>query len=454
MLCSINATAKKGVCPEMKTNIQTAVSMSTMRGLTKVLAAIGDPIGRLETAPDLAEFSAGLREKTVQKSRIGVLVSADYEICAEVLKSPNWRTVAEPGNFLEEIFLGSSSQSSENVDIFLDSILGKDGDEHSRIKKLVVPAFTHRAMQSWKETADKIAYKLVQQLPSDGRVDLVSTLANPLPLEMICEILGVPLKDRELFNKWGNSLAEIGLDGPRTVGQVSELEIASKELTDYMAELLAYRRKHPEDDLLTSLANSETDGITLTDREIVATASFLLLAGFETTVNLLGAGTRVLVEHKEALKEVSQNHDLIPNLVEEALRYVSPVQYTFRSSASEVVLKDGTVVKKGQSIVLMIVGANRDPQIFSDPDTFDIHRENAKRNLAFGYGAHHCLGASLARLEAEAVWKHLLLRFPNVASWKVNGEVVTKRGRVIRGLETLPMRLGEADSNYQSVTGS
>jgi cytochrome P450 len=370
------------------------------------------------------------------------------------LKSPNWRTVAEPGNFLEEIFLGSSSQSSENVDIFLDSILGKDGDEHSRIKKLVVPAFTHRAMQSWKETADKIAYKLVQQLPSDGRVDLVSTLANPLPLEMICEILGVPLKDRELFNKWGNSLAEIGLDGPRTVGQVSELEIASKELTDYMAELLAYRRKHPEDDLLTSLANSETDGTTLTDREIVATASFLLLAGFETTVNLLGAGTRVLVEHKEALKEVSQNHDLIPNLVEEALRYVSPVQYTFRSSASEVVLKDGTVVKKGQSIVLMIVGANRDPQIFSDPDTFDIHRENAKRNLAFGYGAHHCLGASLARLEAEAVWKHLLLRFPNVASWKVNGEVVTKRGRVIRGLETLPMRLGEADSNYQSVTGS
>jgi cytochrome P450 len=431
----------------MKAGIQTALSMSSMRALTKVMAAIGDPIGRLETAPDLAEFSAGLREKSVQKSRIGVLISADYEICAEVLKSPNWRTVAEPGNFLEEIFLGSSSQSSENVDIFLDSILGKDGDEHSRIKKLVVPAFTHRAMQSWKETANKIAYKLVQELPSNGRVDLVSALANPLPLEMICEILGVPLKDRELFNKWGNSLAEIGLDGPRTVGQVSELEIASKELTDYMAELLAYRRKHPEDDLLTSLANSETDGATLTDREIVATASFLLLAGFETTVNLLGVGTRVLVEHTEALVEVSHNHDLIPNLVEEALRYVSPVQYTFRSSAGDVVLKDGTVVKKGQSIVLMIVGANHDPQMFSDPDTFDLHRENAKRNLAFGYGAHHCLGASLARLEAEAVWKHLLARFPDVTAWKVDGEVIAKRGRVIRGLETLPMSFGQAGTH-------
>jgi cytochrome P450 len=373
--------------------------------------------------------------------RIGTLLSADYEICAEVLKSPNWRTIAEPRNFLEEIFMGNS-QSADDVDIFLDSILGKDGDEHSRIKKLVLPAFTHRAMQSWKETADKIASNLVQQLPSDGRVELVSALANPLPLEMICEILGVPMKDREHFNSWGNSLAEIGLDGPRSSAQLKELEIASKQLTDYMAELLAYRRKHPADDLLTSLANSETDGSTLTDREIVATASFLLLAGFETTVNLLSVGTRVLVEHKDALKQVSQNHELIPNLVEEALRYVSPVQYTIRSSSDQVVLRDGTTVTKGQSIVLMIVGANRDPKIFSEPDTFDINRENAKRNLAFGFGAHHCLGASLARLEAEAVWKHLLKRFPDVASWKIDGEVIPKRGRVIRGLESLPMNLG------------
>jgi cytochrome P450 len=427
----------------MRSSIQVAVSMSTARALTRVLAAIGDPIGRLESASDLAEFSLGIRERRVQRSRIGVLLSADYEICAEVLKSPNWRTVAESNNFLEEMFLGTG-QRADDVDIFLDSILGKDGDEHSRIKKLVVPAFTHRAMQSWKETAEKVAGRLVQELPSDGKVELVSALANPLPLEMICEILGVPLKDREMFNSWGNALAEIGLDGPRTTAQFRELEIASKQLTDYMAELLAYRRKHPADDLLTSLANSETDGSTLTDREIVATAAFLLLAGFETTVNLLSVGTRVLVEHEDALRQVSQNHELIPNLVEESLRFVSPVQYTIRTASSEVVLGDGTIVKKGQSIVLMIVGANRDPKVFNQPNVFDLKRENAKRNIAFGYGAHHCLGASLARLEAEAVWKHLLLRFPDVSSWKVIGEVVAKRGRVIRGLESLPMSLGSA----------
>lgn len=429
----------------MRSSIQVAVSMSTARALTRVLAAIGDPIGRLESASDLAEFSLGIRERRVQRSRIGVLLSADYEICAEVLKSPNWRTVAESNNFLEEMFLGTG-QRADDVDIFLDSILGKDGDEHSRIKKLVVPAFTHRAMQSWKETAEKVAGRLVQELPSDGKVELVSALANPLPLEMICEILGVPLKDREMFNSWGNALTEIGLDGPRTTAQFRELEIASKQLTDYMAELLTYRRKHPADDLLTSLANSETDGSTLTDREIVATAAFLLLAGFETTVNLLSVGTRVLVEHEDALRQVSQNHELIPNLVEESLRFVSPVQYTIRTASSEVVLGDGTIVKKGQSIVLMIVGANRDPKVFNQPNVFDLKRENAKRNIAFGYGAHHCLGASLARLEAEAVWKHLLLRFPEVSSWKVSGEVVAKRGRVIRGLESLPMSLGLANS--------
>ena len=418
--------------------------MFGLRALTQFMSLIGDPIGRLETAKDLPKFSASLRERKVHRSRIGVLITADYEICAEVLKSPNWRTYLEPRNFLEKSFIEPTASNEIEIDLFLDSILGKDGAEHERIKKLVLPAFTHRVMQSWKETADKIAKKLVQELPKDGQVELVSSLANPLPLEMICEILGVPFDDRKLFNGWGNTLAEIGLDGPRTLGQVKELKKASKELTDYMAELLAFRRKHPENDLLTSLANSETDGSTLTDKEIVATASFLLLAGFETTVNLLGAGTRVLIENKDQLKLVSENHQLIPNLVEETLRFVSPVQYTFRTSDTDFQMKDGTKVKKGQSIVLMLVGANRDPSIFSDPNSFLVERENARRNLSFGYGAHHCLGAALARLEAEAVWEHLFNRFPDVEKWKINGEFKIKRGRVIRGLDSLPLQLGPA----------
>ena len=427
----------------------TTVSMASTRGLTRFLSLIGDPIGRLETTKDLVAFSESLRGKSIHRSRLGILITSDYEICSEVLKSPNWRTKTEARNFLEQMFVDNVGKSDE-VDLFLDSILGKDGDDHTRIKKLVLPAFTHRAMQSWKETAEKLATELVQKIPDNGSTELVTALANPLPLEMISEILGVPLKDRELFNKWGNTLARIGLDGPRTTGEIKELEFASNELTSYMAELLAIRRLHPEDDLLTSFANAEADGSALSDREIVATASFLLLAGFETTVNLLSVGTRVLIENKEALSRVGDNHGLIPNLIEEALRYVSPVQYTIRTSDSDIKLKDGTRVKKGQSIVLMLVGANYDPKVFADPRAFLIDRENARRNLAFGFGAHHCLGAALARLEAEAVWKQLLIRFPNVKSWKLEGKSLLKNGRVIRGLETLPISLGAKDKQLST----
>ena len=196
----------------MLANVKTAISMFGLRALTQFMSLIGDPIGRLETAKDLPKFSASLRERKVHRSRIGVLITADYEICAEVLKSPNWRTYLEPRNFLEKSFIETTASNEIEIDLFLDSILGKDGAEHERIKKLVLPAFTHRVMQSWKETADKIAKKLVQELPKDGQLELVSALANPLPLEMICEILGVPFDDRKLFNGWGNTLAEIGLD--------------------------------------------------------------------------------------------------------------------------------------------------------------------------------------------------------------------------------------------------
>jgi cytochrome P450 len=435
----------------MLKNLLNSFLMISKRALTQLMAAIGDPIGRLETAKDLAEFSVDLRSKAVQRSRIGILMSADYEICADVLKSPKWRTYGEPRNFLEKIFIGigdSQNQSSDDIDLFRDSIIGKDGPEHTRIKKIVLRAFTHSAMQNWKASADKIAGKLVQEIPSDGRVELISAIANPLPMEMICEILGVPLKDRELFNKWGKTLAEIGFDGPSTTDQIKELENASKQLTGYMEELLSYRRRYPENDLLTLLANAEGEGGTLTNKEIVATASFVLLAGFETTVNLLSMGTHLLIKHEFELEKLSRNYELIPNLVEEALRYVSPVQYTTRTSDSEVVLKDGTHVKKGESIVLIIVGANRDPRIFKYPDKFIIDRENSKKNLAFGYGAHHCLGASLARLEAEAVWRHLLMRFPDVGAWKLDGEVIAKKVRVVRGLERLPIKLGPAKSDY------
>lgn len=425
----------------MPSELRSNLVFATSSVLTKILNLVGDPIGRLESSSDMSGFAETLRTKPVHKSITGILVSADYQICSEVLKSPNWRTQPETNNFFERLYLGLIADS-EKADPFLDSIIAKDGPEHTRIRRLIQPAFTHRVMQSWKSSAEEIAKDLVSQIDGDSEIDFVEALANPLPLAMICEILGVPLEDREKFTRWGRTLAIIGLDLPRTVREMRELEAASDELTSYIAYLLSERKINPQDDLLSVLANAESEGDKLTDREIIATASFLLIAGFETTVNLLSVGTLVLLENRDQLRQVADNRDLVPNLVEEALRVVSPVQYTARTSDSDLELSDGTKVRRGQTIALIITGANRDPALFENPNAFLIGRENARRNIAFGYGAHHCIGAQLARLEAETLWRELLTHFPNVESWQQSDTVKFRPGKTIRGLESMPMVLG------------
>ena len=425
----------------MINSIKTALGLASSAFLFKSLAFLGDPVGQLETTNDLVAFSDRLRANRVVRSRIGALITADYEVCADVLKSPNWITKPEPRNFLEELFLGPTAQS-DKIDPFYDSLISKDGKEHTRIRKLVQPAFTQRVLQSWYEAADKIAAKLVNEMSPSGNVELVSEWANQLPLAMICEILGVPLADQKYFTSWGNTLA-IGLDGPRSMKQVRDYTTASNQLTAYMSNLLNERKNNPQADLLSTLAQAEQDGDNLSDREIVATAAFLLIAGFETTVNLLSVGTLTLIQNKEQLMSVAKNYDLIPQLVEETLRYVSPVQYTLRTASSPTQLVDGTVVNSGDTLLLMLVGANRDPKMFASPHEFVVSRENARRNLAFGYGAHQCIGAALARMEAEVAWRHLFLRFPDVEAWSLNGQPIIRPGRVIRGLQSLPVQLGQ-----------
>ena len=425
----------------MPSDLSNSLFFASSKVLTKILNLVGDPIGRLESSSDMVAFAESIRNKPVHKSLTGILVSADFQICSEVLKSPNWRTQPEINGFFEKLYLGVIADS-EKVDPFLDSIIAKDGAEHSRIKKLIQPAFTHRVMQSWKSSAEEISRDLVMQIDSNSEIDFVEALANPLPLAMICEILGVPLSDRDKFTNWGRTLAIIGLDGPRSTQELRELAKASDELTTYIANLVSERRLNPQEDLLSVLANAESDGDKLTDREIIATSSFLLIAGFETTVNLLSVGTLLLLQNRDQLGAVADNLDLVPNLVEEALRVVSPVQYTARTSDSEMELSDGTKVRRGQTIALILTGANRDPALFEYPNKFLIHRENARRNIAFGYGAHHCIGAQLARLEAETLWRELLVRYPDVDSWQQIGSAKFRPGKTIRGLETMPVILG------------
>jgi cytochrome P450 len=424
---------------DIKRDLHMGASISTIWALTRTYSLVGDPGGLLETTDDMVGFADSLRSSSVIRSRGGEFFSSDYEVCSTVLRSPDASAdIPVARNVLESLLIGPRPPK-DRIDPLLDAIISKHGAAHARIRRLVQPAFTHRIMQGWREATERVASQLVEALPEDRPFDLVRDLAAPLPMAVICEILGVPFADQDQFSAWGDTLAE-GLDRPRSLRHARRMDTASQALVGYLAELLEQRRVKPAGDLLSSMATAEFDGDRLDDRDIVATASFLLLAGFETTVNLLGAGTEVLLRHPDQFAEVLADAELIPEMVEEALRYLSPVQYTFRTALAPIELPGGDVLDAGDTIVLMIVGANRDPKVFENPSHFDIHRPNARKHLAFGFGIHHCLGAALARMEAEVAWRTLFCRFPDPTSWRIGGEPVPNRGRMIHGLRSLPVQ--------------
>ena len=419
-------------------------SIALFWAITRFYARLDDPVGLLETTDDIPSFADSLRVAPVVRSRTGFCYSSDYDVCSAVLRSAEASAdIPDARNLFESILLGPTLPPDQ-IDPLLDAIVTKDGAAHARIRRLVQPAFTHRVMQSWREATERVAGELVAALPADRTFDLVRDLAAPLPMAVICEVLGVPFADRDRFSVWGETLAS-GLDRPRSINHARRMDVAAQELIAYLAELLAERRAHPSDDVLSSMALAEVEGDRLDDRDILGTASFLLLAGFETTVNLLGAGTEVLLRHPDQFAEVTADLDLVPALVEETLRYVCPVQYTFRTALAPIDLPDGTTLAERDTIVLMLVGANRDPKVFTAPDRFDIHRENARKHLAFGFGVHHCLGAALARMEAEVVWRTLFARFPDADAWRISGEPVPTAGRMIHGLRSLPVRVTSSE---------
>ncbi|MEY3406378.1 MAG: hypothetical protein RLZZ556_450, partial [Actinomycetota bacterium] len=265
-----------------------------------------------------------------------------------------------------------------------------------------------------------------------------------MPLHVISEIIGVPNAYRAQCNSWGQTLAGIGLDLPKNNRELEELEEAALGLTGLISQLLQERRLNPTQDLISVLASAQSEGEQLSDREIIATCAFTLIAGFETTANLLSVGMLSLLENPAQLRLLADNSDLLPNFIEESLRVSSPIQFVVRTADSDQVLADGTKARAGQTIILNIAGANRDPKVFDEPDAFQIQRENAKKNVSFGFGAHHCIGSQLARVEAEVLWRKLLESFPDVSTWKLNDKSIYRTTRLIKSVDKLPMRIFEA----------
>jgi cytochrome P450 len=319
------------------------------------------------------------------------------------------------------------------------SLLFMDPPDHTRLRGLVARAFTPRRIDGLRAATAAIAAELVDAMAAQqSPVDLVQTFAYPLPVRVICALLGVPSEDEAIFTAWSRGIARsVDPSVLRTPAVDAGIAEARAGLRAYLGDLLAARRRTPGDDLLSALAAVDADGDRITSREVVALAQLLLVAGHETTVNLIGNGMLALLRAPDQLALLSRSPELVGPAVDEFLRFDGPVQITQR-----VVIKDmevvGCPVKAGDEIMLVLGAANRDPAAFAEPHRLDVTRD-ARRHVAFGGGIHHCLGAALARMEGQIAFAALLDRFPRI---ELAGTPTRRPTFTLRGLETLPVALG------------
>jgi cytochrome P450 len=318
------------------------------------------------------------------------------------------------------------------------SMLDRDPPDHTRLRRLVSKAFTPRAVQALRPRICSLVDSMLDAAQRQGRVDLVDALAFPLPFAVIGEMLGTPPADHERIRTLSGTVVR-SLEPVADPALASAIAAADSELTEIAAGMIAWKRAHPADDLLTALINAEDDGDVLDDEELIAQTLLLYIAGHETTVNLIAGGTLALLRHPAQLALLREDPALIDNAVEELLRYDSPVQASRRVTLEPVSI-GGLTIPAGALVMASLGSANRD-EGFWGPDAAELRldRKDARQHVSFGGGPHHCLGASLARLEASIALARLTARFPGLA---LDGQV-TWNGRMnLRGPAHLPVSLG------------
>jgi cytochrome P450 len=315
------------------------------------------------------------------------------------------------------------------------NILTMDPPDHTRLRRLVAKAFTARRTEMLRPRAEKIVGDLLDAVEAQGpSADLIEALALPLPITVICEMLGVPVEDRVDFRRWSDKALAITAFTPE------EIVAAVDDLRHYIAGLVAQRREHPTDDVLGTLVQARDEGDRLTEAELVNFGVTLLVAGHETTANQIGNFVYTLLTEPEHLAALRATPDLVPAAVEELLRIV-PLGGAagFARIATEDVEIGGVTVSAGDAVLVSMPSANRDDAVFTRPELIDLHRE-VNPHIAFGHGVHHCVGAQLARMELQVALTGLIQRFPGLELAAPVEEIVFKQGRLVRGLASLPVR--------------
>ncbi len=316
------------------------------------------------------------------------------------------------------------------------NMLDLDGADHARLRALVHKAFTPRLIEQLHGRIQTLADDLLSAVPDKSRLDLIRDYALPLPITIISDLLGVPQADRQQFGRWSRRIVAVTaspLDLPLVLPAIWQF-------MRFVRRLCAIRRADPQDDLLSALLHAEEAGDTFSEDELLAMVVLVLIAGHETTVNLIGNGTLALLENPEQLALLRANPALSKSAVEELLRFTSPVELATERYAREPITIAGTTIPRGEQVLAVLASANRDERYFVQPGLLDLTRQ-PNRHLAFGQGSHYCLGAPLARLEGQIAFNTLLRRAPNLRLTVPPDALRWRRGMFLRGLERLPLAL-------------
>jgi len=411
------------------------MSRAVEPALLRVCQWRGDPVARLmlpATRTDPYPLYARVRQRGLVRSPLGAFIAADHATVAGVLRdrrfssSPAHQRGYRPPSYPP----GDPRAGLPDGDL-----LNLDPPDHTRLRRLVSGAFTPRAIAELEPWIRELTDRLLTAADAAG-FDLIDALAFPLPIAVICHLLGVPAEDQAQFRAWGHDVAAT-LDPQLAAAARTQSRAAEVALTRYLQDLVRERRANPDDSILSALIAAEEEGDRLSSGEVVRMAFLLLIAGFETTVNLIGNGTVALLGDPDGWDRLRQDPSLVPAAIEEMLRYDSPVQLTSRIATEEVEV-GGRVIPAGRTVLVAIGGANRDPKVFERPDEFRIDRPDPGRHLSFSLGLHHCLGAALARLEGRIAIEELTRRYPAL---ELTARPSRRSQLVLRGFESVPVRV-------------